>query len=90
MFLWIPSVTAPKLHPSWDEPSPWLSPLEFVVGSRGKGRALDDLPHLLPAEAEVVDGPHVGELHHLDLDGETGALGSASPTLEGQTAPPQL
>lgn len=42
-------------------------PFQLVVGPRGEGGALDDLAHLLATEAEVVDGPHVRKLHHLDL-----------------------
>ena len=42
-------------------------PFQFVVGPCREGGALEDLPHLLPAEAEVVDGPDVGELDHLHL-----------------------
>lgn len=42
-------------------------PLQLVVGPRREGGALDDLAHLLTTEAEVVDGPHVRELHHFDL-----------------------
>jgi len=39
-----------------------------------------DFPHLLAAEAEVVEWPHVGELHHFDLSrkgtarAETGSI----------------
>lgn len=47
------------------------SPFEFVVGSWWEGGAFDDFPHLLATEAEVVDGPHVGELHHFDLGRKT-------------------
>jgi len=43
-------------------------PFELVIGSWGERGAFDDLAHLLPAEAEVVDGPHIGELNHFDLD----------------------
>ncbi len=43
-------------------------PFKLVIGPRGEGGAFDDLAHLLPAEAEVVDGPHIGELNHFDLD----------------------
>lgn len=42
-------------------------PFQLVIGPRREGRALDDLSHLLTTEAEVVDGPHVRELHHFDL-----------------------
>lgn len=43
------------------------TPFQLVVGPRREGGALDDLAHLLTAEAEIVDGPHVRELHHFDL-----------------------
>ena len=43
------------------------SPFEFVVGSCGEGGRFEHLAHLLPAEAEVVDGPHVAELDHFHL-----------------------
>ena len=43
------------------------SPLEAVVGSRGERGALEDLADLLSAVAEVVDGPHVGELDHAEV-----------------------
>lgn len=46
------------------------SPLQLVIGPRGESGALDDLAHLLATEAEVVDGPHVRELHHFDLEEE--------------------
>lgn len=42
-------------------------PFQLVIGPRREGGALDDLAHLLTTEAEVVDGPHVRELHHFDL-----------------------
>lgn len=45
-------------------------PFQLVIGPWGEGGALDDLAHLLPTEAEVVDGPHVRELHHFDLQME--------------------
>lgn len=45
-------------------------PFEFVVCPRREGGAFDDLAHLLPTEAKVVDGPHVGELHYFDLKHE--------------------
>ena len=47
--------------------SPINAPFQFIVSPGGEGGALDDLSHLLTTEAEVVDGPHVGELHHFDL-----------------------
>ena len=40
-------------------------PFHVVVGSGTEGRALQSLPHLLATVAEVIDGPHVGELYHL-------------------------
>ena len=50
----------------------WISllsflPFEFIIGSRWKGWAFDDLTHFFSAEAKVVYGPHIGKLHHLDL-----------------------
>lgn len=45
-------------------------PFEFIIGSRWKGWAFDDLTHFLSAEAEVVYGPHVGKLHHFNLKTE--------------------
>lgn len=45
-------------------------PFQLVIGPRRKGGAFDDLAHLLTTEAEVVDGPHVRELHHFDLTKE--------------------
>lgn len=43
------------------------APFQLVIGPRREGGALDDFPHLLTTEAEVIDGPHVRELHHFDL-----------------------
>lgn len=43
------------------------SPLHLVIGTRGEGRALQHLPHLLSAETEVVYGPHVRKLYHFNL-----------------------
>lgn len=42
-------------------------PFQFVVGPGGERGALDDLTHLLTTKAEVVNGPHVRELHHFNL-----------------------
>ena len=43
------------------------TPLELVVLPGREGGGLEHLAHLLSAEGEVGDGPHVGELDHLDL-----------------------
>ena len=43
------------------------APLELVVLPGREGGGLEHLAHLLAAEGEVGDGPHVGELDHLDL-----------------------
>ena len=43
------------------------TPLELVVLPGREGGGLEHLAHLLAAEGEVGDGPHVGELDHLDL-----------------------
>ena len=43
------------------------APLQLVVLAGGEGGGLEHLPHLLAAEGEVGDGPHVGELDDLDL-----------------------
>ena len=52
-------VQALRVHPQ--------APLQLVVLPGGEGGRLEHLPHLLAAEGEVGDGPHVGELDHLDL-----------------------
>lgn len=43
-------------------------PFEFVVGTSRECGGLEYLAHLLTAEAEVVDCPHIAELHHLHLN----------------------
>ena len=43
------------------------APFELVVLAGREGGGLEHLAHLLAAEGEVGDGPHVGELDHLDL-----------------------
>lgn len=43
------------------------SPLQAIVVSVRERRALQSLSYLLSTEAEVVYGPHVGELYHLDV-----------------------
>lgn len=48
----------------------YFLPFEFIIGSRWKGWAFDDLTHFFSAEAKVVYGPHVGKLHHFDLKTE--------------------
>lgn len=43
------------------------SPFQFIIGSWWKGWTFNDFTHFLPAKAKVIDGPHVGEFHYLDL-----------------------
>ena len=43
------------------------APFELVVLAGREGGGLEHLAHLLAAEGEVGDGPHIGELDHLDL-----------------------
>ena len=42
-------------------------PFEFVISSGRECGTAENFAYLVFAEAEVVDGPHVAELDHLDL-----------------------
>lgn len=43
------------------------SPFQLIIGSWWEGWTFNDFTHFLPAKAKVIDGPHVGEFHYLDL-----------------------
>ena len=42
-------------------------PFQFVICARAESGTLQDFAHLFSTKTEVVDCPHVRELHYFDL-----------------------